>query len=114
MKRIFAAIALGLMCGVNQAKGLQLPTPEAPAPGQIDTPHSGHDFDQDAAHDCGAHCQKVRPVLPLHPPYVDQPEVSFVHQDRGLDRVLRALVVKVLPRHLVQFGIDELDNLSDD
>ena len=48
MSRVFAAIALGLMCGVNQAKGLQLPTPEAPAPGQIDTPHSGHDFDQDA------------------------------------------------------------------
>jgi hypothetical protein len=54
------------------------------------------------------------PVLPLHPPYIDQPKVSFVHQGRGLNRVVRTLMVKVLSRDLVQFGVNKLDNLSDD
>jgi tetratricopeptide (TPR) repeat protein len=48
MKRIFAAIALGLMCGAHQAQGFQLPAPGTPAPGQIDSPHSGDVFGQDA------------------------------------------------------------------
>jgi len=47
---------------------------------------------------------KKCPILPLHPPYVDQPEIGFVHQGCGLNRVVGPLMVEMLPRNPVQFG----------
>jgi tetratricopeptide (TPR) repeat protein len=48
MKRIFAAITLGLLTEAYQAQGLQQPKPGIPDPRQLDTPRSKDTLDQDA------------------------------------------------------------------
>src|SRR5262245_6263300 len=55
----------------------------------------------------------MSPILPLHAPYVHQPEVRFIDQRGRLNRVLGTLVVQVPPRNPVQFRIRQLDDLPD-
>src|SRR5579864_4567027 len=55
----------------------------------------------------------MSPILPLHAPYIHQPEVRLVDQRGRLDGVLRALVVQMPPRNPVQFGICQVDDLPD-
>ena len=55
----------------------------------------------------------MSPILPLHAPYVHQPEVRFIDQRGRLNGVLGTLVVQVPPRNPVQFGICQLDDLPD-
>jgi len=46
---------------------------------------------QDAAHDLGAGGQEMRTVVPVGPPGVDQPQVGFIDERRGLECVARRL-----------------------
>lgn len=70
-------------------------------------------IDQNAAHHASADGEEVSPVLPLHPAHIDQPEVGFVDQGCGLNRVTGTLVVEMLTRDPVQFRPCEFHDLAD-
>ena len=54
----------------------------------------------------------MRAVLPAHPAGVYQPQISFVDQVRGLQRVAGAFAPQIAPRQPVQFAIDQRGQLS--
>ena len=51
------------------------------------------------------------PVLPAHPFEIDQAQIRFVHQRRGLERVVFALATHVPTRQSVQLRVNERHQL---
>ncbi len=50
-------------------------------------------IDEDLAHGSGRHAEEVRPVFPGRIGMFDELEVGFVHQRRGVERVVFALEI---------------------
>jgi hypothetical protein len=48
-------------------------------------------------------------ILELQPRHVDQPQVRLVDERRGLERVIRALVVQVVLRQLAERRVEHLE-----
>jgi hypothetical protein len=67
--------------------------------------------DQDAPHHPGRHRKKMRTVLPLHLPQVDQSKVGFIHEGRRLQYVTAALARHVLPRETPKLPMDKRHEL---
>ena len=51
--------------------------------------------DQDSSHHLCRDAEEVCPVLPWHPFLADQPQIHFVHQGSGLQRVVSPFIAKV-------------------
>jgi hypothetical protein len=62
---------------------------------------------QDLAHDAGGSGKKMRPVLQVDAGLIHQPEVGFVDQSRGLERVIRPLPSHVPAGDPVQLVFDD-------
>jgi hypothetical protein len=46
---------------------------------------------QNPPHQLSRHTEKVRAILPLHLPHIDQLQVRFVDERRSLERMVRPL-----------------------
>ena len=68
-------------------------------------------IDQDPAHDLRRHAEKVRPILPIDLPLVDEPEVHLVDQGRGLQGVVGPLAPKLARRHATELRVDQRQQL---
>ena len=68
-------------------------------------------IDEDLAHGSGRHAEEVRPVFPGRIGMVDELEVGFVHQRRGVERVVFALEIALLARQLVELVVDQRQQL---
>src|ERR1700719_4393829 len=86
---------------------------------EIDGPHSPATFraatrsgmlNQNTAHDFRNDGEELRSLLPVHLPYVDQPQVRFMHERGCLDRVLGTLPAQAAARNLPQLGIRQVDD----
>jgi hypothetical protein len=64
---------------------------------------------EDTAHETGGHGQKMRPVLPVHPPDVDQAQIRLVHERRGLEAVPGALPGHAALRDPMELPLDQRD-----
>ena len=63
--------------------------------------------DEDAAH-CLRRCRhEMGAVLPVHALVIDQPQVGFVDQGRGLQAVAGALAPHVVVRQTTEFVVDD-------
>src|SRR5437868_14798856 len=56
-------------------------------------------IDQHSSHDSRRHSHEVSPVPPLYALDVRQPQVGFVHQRRGVERVARPFVAELSMRN---------------
>ena len=63
-------------------------------------------IDEDLAHYAGGDAVEMRPALPVDLGVIDQAQVSFVHQGRGLERVVAALASQVAARYVAEFVVD--------
>lgn len=64
------------------------------------------------SHDAGSGTVKVRPALPVGLLLVNQTEISFVHQSRGLQRMVGTLMGHEVRRQPPELIIDKRDNLN--
>ena len=64
-------------------------------------------IDQNAAHQLRGDPEKVRPILPLHVPLVDQLEVGLVHERGALERVIGALAREIPAGNRPELPVDE-------
>ena len=51
------------------------------------------------------------PILPVHARYVHQPQVDFVNQRGGLERVTRPFAAHVTPAQAVEFPVNQWGKL---
>jgi hypothetical protein len=58
---------------------------------------------EDLAHEPGRNPEEMRPVLPAHLSLVDQPQIRFVDQSRGLQDMAGPLLPHVPAGNLAQF-----------
>ena len=66
---------------------------------------------QDPPHRPRGHGEEVRAVLPLDSVHIDQTDVGFVDECRGLERVVGALASHVAPGQCVELLVDERNEL---
>jgi hypothetical protein len=64
-------------------------------------------IDEDAAHDVRGDAKKVRPILPVNLPLVDEPDEHFVHEGRRLQCVVGPLASKLTGGHASELCIHE-------
>ena len=69
-------------------------------------------IEQDASHLGGRDCQEMSPAFERRT-LVDQADVGFVHQGRGLQRVFAALAAEVGAGQTMQLVIDQRQELVD-
>lgn len=63
-------------------------------------------LDQDPAHHARRDAEEMRAILPVHI-RVDQPQIGFMDQRRGLERMSLGLAPELSPRQPAQLRIDE-------
>jgi hypothetical protein len=63
--------------------------------------------DEDASHYLSRDGEEVRAVGPLNVSLIDEPDVSFVDQSRGLQSVTFALTAHVAARKAMEFVVDK-------
>jgi hypothetical protein len=69
--------------------------------------------DEDAAHGLGRRGEEVAPAVPvLSPALADQPDVRFVDQGRGLERLAGRLVGQLQSRQFAQLVVDQRQQLA--
>ena len=61
------------------------------------------------AHDPRGHREKVKAVLPVHPPCVDEPEVRLVHERRRLEALCDTIATEASTGNLAQFVMHQRD-----
>jgi len=69
--------------------------------------------DENAAHRLGGNSKEVGAVLPLHTFVVDQSQVGFVHQRRGLQAVASSLAFQVVVRQTVELVVHDWGQLRE-
>ena len=62
---------------------------------------------QNAPHQLGANSKEMRPVVPTHLSDIDQPQIDFVDECRGLESVTGTFSGHVVPRRPVQFLVHQ-------
>ena len=67
--------------------------------------------DEHLAHGARRRAEEVRAVLPAGGRVADEAHVGLVHQGRGVQRVVRALVAQALPRDDQQLLVDQRQEL---
>ena len=67
---------------------------------------------EDAPHRLCSDGEEMRAILPLHIPAINQMQVCFVDQRRGLQRVASAFAVHITLGQMMQLAIDQGINLS--
>ncbi len=63
--------------------------------------------DQNPAHHASGDPEKLRAVLPVYGLLVDEPEIRFVHESRGLQCVIGAFSIQILLRKAPQFVVND-------
>ncbi len=68
-------------------------------------------LDQNTPHQLARKREKMRTILPLHPLAVDQAQVGFMDQGRGLQAMSGSLAPHVMMREAAEFRIDDWDQV---
>ena len=89
---------------MSSAKSLNI---HPPSPAALLPPFAAGVLNQDAPHGLGRGSEEVFAVLPVILPGADQPQVGFVNEGRGLERLARSLLGELLRRELAQLLVDE-------
>jgi hypothetical protein len=63
--------------------------------------------DKDSTHGAGRDREKMCAILPGHLLYIDEPQIRFVHQCRGLKGMARALVAHVVVGQAAQLVVEQ-------
>src|SRR5262249_5382909 len=67
-------------------------------------------INQNAAHHSGANREEVRPVLPLHPPDIDEAKIRFMNQCSRLYRVFWTFPAQASLCDISQLWVGQLHN----
>ena len=57
--------------------------------------------------------RRMRAVLPIHTALIDEPQIRFVYESRGLQSMAYALFVKLSSRDQAQLRVHEWDELAE-
>lgn len=66
---------------------------------------------ENAAHHLGGDRQEVRPILPVNPLMVDQPQIGLVNERRRLERVVAPLPAQLACRARPQVSMDQIEQI---
>ena len=67
--------------------------------------------DQDPSHNASRDAQELRPIPPVHPPLVHQPEVGLVYQGGRLQGVAGGFAAQAVGGEAVQLLVDDREHL---
>jgi hypothetical protein len=73
----------------------------------LQAPARAGEIDQDLPHEPGANPEEVSAILPTDVPEIDQPQVDFVYERRGLKDMAGRFASHITLRKLVKFGVHQ-------
>ena len=68
-------------------------------------------IDQNPAHHLRRHAEKVRPILPVNPSLIYEPDICFMYESRGLQSLSGFLIGHPDDRELAQFSVNQWEQL---